>query len=159
AGFRERFQEVVISDLVAAPGASPALTLRIHPDAVRDGERVEVWVNGRRAVFPIEKETRPKRWELEMGNALVAGDNLLSVRKVGRRRQSAALEIMDFFRTNPLGFTLSTKGGVAYVVSRSLPAVVDAYTVYVTLRRPEAKWDDALRDDEQIRVAVRVDAV
>ena len=158
AGFRERFQEVVIRDLVAAGGAVPTLTFRVHPDAVREGERVEVWVNGRRAIFP-RKELGAERWELKIGKDLLAGDNLLSVRKVSRRQQSTTLEIMDFFRTNPLGFTLSGEGGAAYVVRRSLPAIVDTYTVYVTLRRPEAKREKFLRDDEQIRLAVRVDAI
>ena len=157
-GFRERFQEILIDDSTqTGKEATDALSLRIHPETVREGERVEIWVNGFKDQIPHNGQVDP--WKIPLGQYLVGGDNLLTVRKVARPHAGSAIDVNDLFRTNPLTFTLATATRPPYTIGRSLPALVQNYAIYVTIRRPEDNRSQFLLPNEHFRLAVRVDAV
>ncbi len=86
------------------------------------GKNCEVWINGVPAKSPPGVE-----WgEL----TLQPGENLIAARKSQARK---GWSLNDLLAANELSLDLKNENGVFLSVSRSLPAVVENYVVFVTL--------------------------
>jgi hypothetical protein len=147
---RERFQEIRV-DLealteVAGEKQIKGISLDISPASFSDGRgQVEVVVNGNqkdKTIFDPGKPITPCCLDKD----LVDGENLIVI----RRRTSAHVgATTQPFRLNsvaqavPLQFAVSIGGQPAYTVRRELPAVIDSFSVYLTLIKPAPAGQNA----------------
>lgn len=133
--FRTRFQEITIdlSHMLGSPVSKKQNhkqdePIELHldpysrPDALADAE---LWINTTKVNV---EESQP----IQLNEHLRPGENLIVIRRKTRKRQSFN-RLKDLFARVRLDAKLSVGGQTMYSIQRELPAIFDAFTLFITI--------------------------
>lgn len=153
--FRDRFQEIVLDSATQMPG-DKEVSIEVDKSCLRNNETIVVWANGAEWRFNGTGSS-----VYQAGQHLsTEGDSLIIVQKIAPERPIGSLDLTQMLtRTNDLRFTVRQGKGPGFTIRRALPDVLSSYSVYLTFRHPSLPDEDTLQPDEQVRLAVRMDAI
>ncbi len=132
---------------VVEKGPLPSLSVSEGVGSVPDGEP--------KARHEVRFRWNGHDWDPKNPLPLRPGENLLVVTKVFHSGANGVV-LNDLLRPNPVQIDLALGGTKVFQVTRTLPAFIRNYTIFVTVHNGSAA-DEAARDPYTARLAVRLD--